>query len=338
MKKILIFAFISALFIGCSSSDDSGGIPAENLFKVDTYAVTNVGYESATVFGTFGPQFQTSVSGYGICYGLSANPTIAGNHTVESNFDAVSGTFSSNLPSLFQNTTYYVRAYGTTTDGTVYGDQLTFSTSGQLYTNAGAVVDGDGNSYTSIVINGKQWMKENLNVSKYRNGDIIPEVTDIEQWDTLTTGAWCYYANDTANGTVYGKLYNWYAVNDPRGLAPNGWHIPTDPEWTSLTAFLGGASVAGSKMKDTGSLWTANSPAATNQSGFSATPGGFGYITLTYSPPDQPFQGVGAAAYWWSSTSSSATTAYSVDVRGGNAVGRSSVRKKAGISVRCVKN
>ena len=338
MKKILIFTLISVIFISCSSnSDSSGGIP-ENLFNVETYTVNNIGHQSATVFGTFGPSFLSEVSAYGICYGLSPNPTITDMHTTATNFDAVSGTFSSNLSPLSQNTTYYVRAYGTKGSETFYGDQITFTTLSQLFTNAGAVNDVDGNTYSSITINSKQWMKENLNVSKYRNGDVIPEVTDITQWDDLTTGAWCYYANDTANGTTYGKLYNWYAVNDPRGLAPAGWHIPTDQEWTSLTTFLGGASVAGSKMRDTGGLWSASGQPATNQAGFSALPGGYSYLTLTYTPADQPFKSLGEVAYWWSATSSNTNTAYSVNVSLTNLLTRSSIRNKTAISVRCVKN
>jgi len=98
------------------------------------------------------------------------------------------------------------------------------------------------------------WTTKNLDVATYRNGDAIPQVQDYTAWANLTTGAWCYYANNTANGTTYGKLYNWYAVNDPRGLAPKGYHIPTDKEWTMLTDYLGGESVANSKMKST-SRW-----------------------------------------------------------------------------------
>ena len=181
-------------------------------------------------------------------------------------------------------------------------------------------------------------MKENLNVSKYKNGDIIPEVTDTTQWDDLTTGAWCYYANDTANGTTYGKLYNWYAVNDPRGLAPAGWHIPTDQEWTSLTTFLGGTSEAGSKMRGLGAQWSTTAAAATNQSGFSALPAGYSYLTLTYTPAGQSFKSLGEVAYWWSATSSNTNTAYSVNVSLTNLVTRSAIRNKTAISVRCVKN
>ena len=132
-----------------------------------------------------------------------------------------------------------------------------------------------------VSIGSQIWMTKNLNVSRYRNGDPIPQVTNITQWASLTTGAWCYYDNDPANGRIYGKLYNWYAVNDPRGLTPIGWHVASDAEWTTLTAFLGFADVAGGKMKATGtleagtSLWKSPNASATHSSGFSALPGGY---------------------------------------------------------------
>jgi uncharacterized protein (TIGR02145 family) len=337
MKNFIALTFFCALLVACSSNDDSNGGVIQNTFKVKTSSVTNVGHQSAKVFGTFGSSFLTTVSAYGICYSTSANPSISGPHTIESNYDIEKGTFSSDL-SLSQNTTYYVKAYATTSGGTFYGDELTFTSLNQLYTNGGGVIDTDGNSYSSIVINGKQWMKENLNVSKYRNGDVIPQVTDIAQWDALTTGAWCYYADDTANGTTYGKLYNWYAVNDPRGLAPIGWHIPTDTEWSSLITFLGGYNVAGPKLKNPVPLWSNLTQGATNQSGFSALPSGYSYLTLTYTPADQPFKRLGEVAYWWSATASSTSTAYSYNIDLGNSATRSSIRNKTGISVRCIKN
>jgi len=110
----------------------------------------------------------------------------------------------------------------------------------------------------SVKIGNQVWMSTNLNVDIYRNGDIIPQVTDPTAWAELTTGAWCYYNNDSLKGAIYGKLYNWYAVNDPRGLAPKGWHIPTDEEWITLVNSLGGDTVAGGKMKSTGTWWSAS--------------------------------------------------------------------------------
>src|SRR4030095_15485991 len=108
---------------------------------------------------------------------------------------------------------------------------------------AGHLAHGDLQGDCSAVLTticDQDWMVKNLDVTTYRNGDIIPEVTDPTVWAALTTGAWCYYENNSTNGTTYGKLYNWYAVNDPRGLAPTGWHVPTDAEWTTLSTCLGG--------------------------------------------------------------------------------------------------
>jgi uncharacterized protein (TIGR02145 family) len=101
----------------------------------------------------------------------------------------------------------------------------------------------------TVTIGSQVWASKNLNVSTYRNGEIIPHVQDQNAWAKLTTGAWCYYDNDPSNEAKYGKLYNWYAVNDPRGLAPVGFHIPTHEEWLTLTDYLGGEALAGGKMK-----------------------------------------------------------------------------------------
>ena len=122
------------------------------------------------------------------------------------------------------------------------------------------VTDVDGNIYNSVIIGAQEWMKTNLNVSKYLDGTIIPQVTDVNAWASLTTGAWCYPNNDNASGIIYGKLYNWYAIMgiyDAASLAnplvrkqfaPTGWHVPSDSEWTILGDYLGGDSVAGGKM------------------------------------------------------------------------------------------
>lgn len=125
-----------------------------------------------------------------------------------------------------------------------------------------------------VSIGTQVWMIKNLSTTKYRNGDVIPQVTDPVQWSTLTTGAWCYYENNPANEAIYGKLYNWYAVNDLRGLAPVGWHIPTQSEYQTLQSCLGGGAVAGGKMK-TLSLWAAPNAGADNSSGFTAYPAGY---------------------------------------------------------------
>lgn len=107
-----------------------------------------------------------------------------------------------------------------------------------------------------------------MSVSKYNNGDIIPEVTDPNTWSSLTTGAWCHYNNDPANDAVYGKLYNWYAINDPRGLAEPGWHVPDRTEWLNLINALGDYMVAGGKLKESGvNYWKLRNTAANNSTG-----------------------------------------------------------------------
>jgi uncharacterized protein (TIGR02145 family) len=196
----------------------------------------------------------------------------------------------------------------------------------------GNITDIDGNVYPSITIGTQCWLQKNLDVATYRNGDIIPQVTDPIAWAALTTGAWCYYENNTANGTVYGKLYNSYAVNDPRGLAPAGYHIPTDAEWTTLTTFLGGVGIAGNKMKAT-TLWQPYSGITnTNTSGFTGLPGGF-------RPSNGTFLDVGYSGFWWSSSENDSLNGivlYLQYYKGNAVMGKSF--KINGYSVRCLKD
>ena len=183
----------------------------------------------------------------------------------------------------------------------------------------------------SVTIGSQVWTNRNLDVTTYRNGDVIPEVTDLTTWKNLTTGAWCYYSNDAANGTTYGKLYNWYAVNDSRGLAPAGWHVPTDAEWTALGTSLGGNSVAGGKMKTT-DRWNSPNTSATNSSGFNGLPGGF-------RNSNGGFEGVGIDGYWWSASQYNDSDAWFRDL--GHLDGKLesySYTKKAGFLVRLVKD
>ena len=185
----------------------------------------------------------------------------------------------------------------------------------------------------AIAIGTQQWMRENLDVLTYRNGDIIPQVTDPTAWAALTTGAWCYYNNDPLNGAIYGKLYNWYAFNDPRGLAPVGWHIPTEAEWTTLSTTLGGDAVAGGKMKVAGTTrWTYPNTGADNSSGFAGLPGGFRYYGGAFST-------VGSNGYWWSSAEYSASSAFYrfLDYNFGS-ITRSAFSKQGGFSVRCLRD
>ena len=178
-----------------------------------------------------------------------------------------------------------------------------------------------------VTIGTQVWTSQNLDVSTYRNGDVIPQVQDHQAWKRIATGAWCYYNNDASNGTKYGKLYNWYAVNDPRGLAPAGFHIPSDAEWKILTDYLGGTAAAGTKMKSsTGWLLNGNS---TNSSGFAGFPGGAG--------EKGSFSSIGTYGYWWSATEFGSEDAWyrCLNYQNGN-VYSFSYSKRNAFSIRCL--
>jgi uncharacterized protein (TIGR02145 family) len=197
------------------------------------------------------------------------------------------------------------------------------------------VTDIDGQVYKTTIINKHSWMAENLNVSHFRNGDIVPQATTREEWYQSGKDhkpAWCYYDNDSDNEETYGKLYNWYALTDARGLVPKGWHVPTDPEWTVLTTFLGKEhDIAAPKMKAT-SGWNDNGNGS-NETGFTALPGGYcndiGY-----------FANMGSSGRWWTSTSFSdgAFGWYGFLYSGSSKVIRYYTNVAAGISVRCIKD
>ena len=190
---------------------------------------------------------------------------------------------------------------------------------------------------SSVKIGEQVWQAENLNVDRFRNGDEIPQVRSAAEWAAAGERgepAWCYYQNDAENGKIYGKLYNWYAVNDARGLAPKGWHIPTDEEWTFLTDYLGGEEVAGGKMKTTGTTyWESPNEAATNESGFSALPGG-------YRDFDGGFDDFRSYAFFWSATegASDGNAWYRYLFNYNGPVGGFINSKSVGASIRCLRD
>jgi uncharacterized protein (TIGR02145 family) len=197
------------------------------------------------------------------------------------------------------------------------------------------VTDIDGNLYHGVTIGTQVWMLENLKVTKYRNGDAIQNASDTADWKYLTTGAYCWYNNDITKKETYGALYNWFTMNDERGLAPTGWHIPTDAEWTTLITYLGGSTVAGAKMKESGtSHWSAYNTNGTNSSGFTALPGGL-------RSDLGAFDGFTNYADFWSATEDAPTPIYGwtreINSMDPNAF-RYIATKNCGLSVRCVKD
>lgn len=186
---------------------------------------------------------------------------------------------------------------------------------------------------SDVTIGGQIWMAENLNADKFRNGDPIPQAKTESEWKAYSQAreaAWCYYDKKDENGTTYGKLYNWYAVNDARGLAPLGYHIPTDAEWKMLIDFLGGHEISGPKLKSTEG-WDSNKN-GTNSSGFSGLPGGSCYFNGT-------FVDIGKSGYWWSATDNGSANAWFCTFPYGDGlVSRNSGSKGKGLSVRCLKD
>jgi uncharacterized protein (TIGR02145 family) len=197
----------------------------------------------------------------------------------------------------------------------------------------GTVKDVDGNTYNTIKIGKQWWMAENLKVTKYNNGDAIFEEKNPDKWTVLTKGASCYYDNDLEKLAVYGRLYNWFALKDTRGLAPKGWHIPTDEEWSELYEYLGGAGIAGGKLKEKGTAhWSSPNMGATDILDFKALPGGCRYKEGTY-------MSLMNSGFWWSSSiNSNDNIGYfslrynypTIDWHGFDAEG--------GCSIRCVKD
>ncbi len=188
------------------------------------------------------------------------------------------------------------------------------------------VTDIDGNVYRSVQIGRQVWMAENLRTTRYRNGDAIPYARRDRAWTTKTVGMRCTYEHDDALADRYGQLYNFFAVQDERGLCPSGWHVPSDAEWTALTDALGGEAFAGKKMKST--AW-----GGTNSSGFSALPGGY------RNDLDGFFFNVGYG-FWWSSSANGTDYAWFRLLYSdyGDVLRYSDYGQRAGFSVRCVRD
>lgn len=203
----------------------------------------------------------------------------------------------------------------------------------------GTMTDQDGNVYKTVTIGTQTWMAENLRTTKYNDGTSIPHVTNNHEWSVLSfdeTGAYCNYNNTTNLDTIvtYGRLYNWYAVNTGK-LAPKGWHVPTEAEWIQLTTYLGGQGDAGGKLKEVGTThWLSPNIGATNETGFTALPGGL----RSYNGK---FYGIGFDGYWWCAAEDNALDARSIEmynVNGHVYRGSNNYLGDDGRSVRCVKD
>jgi uncharacterized protein (TIGR02145 family) len=310
-----------------SYSNELSLVTLDGLPNLETQPISLITTTSASSGGIINNTGSGLITVKGVVWSTSTNPTI--DLLTKTNEGTGLNNFNSTITGLSANTIYYLRAYATNNYGTAYGNQVSFITNSQA-------TDIDGNLYELVMICNQKWTKTNLNVTRYRNGDIIPQVTDPTQWQTLTTGAWCYYENLSSNGITYGKLYNWYAVTDSRGLAPIGFHIPTETEWDTMLLCLGDTGVAGGKMKEIGTThWSNPNTEATNSSGFTGLPAG------SRSGNSGGFGTIGNNTTWWgvSESTSNPNYAFTCGLQFNYEFASRNIHpKNYGFSVRCIKD
>jgi uncharacterized protein (TIGR02145 family) len=332
LSGLILLSALIFFITGCSKKGEDPPVPEPTIPVLSTTKVTAISQTSATSGGSITSDGGATVTSRGICWNSTKIPEIADPHTSDG---TGSGLFVSQMTGLTPNTRYYLRAYATNSKGTAYGNLESFETLKVIFDS---VTDIDGNIYHVVPIGGKKWLRENLQVTHYRNGDAIPNVTLDTQWKILTDGGYCVYDNLAVNGSTYGNLYNWHALSDSRGLCPTGWHVPSESEWTELGDSLGGTITAGGKLKSTGTieqgtgLWYTPNTDATNSSGFTGLPAGYRINYGTY-------YSIGNVAYFWSSSEYSADKAWLYILDANNAeLGWYFDFKTNGFSVRCCKD
>ena len=306
--------------LNCSSATNNGTLNATTTASGVTSVISYTGGNG----GSHNGQVVTSSGVTGLTATLQAGTFANGNGSLTytiTGTPAASGTASFAL-NIGGKTCTVTRTVAIAPPTSGYGSNIT---------------DIEGNSYKTVYIGTQQWMGENLKTANYNDGTTIPNITDNTQWQNNTTGAWAYYNNDAVNNAKYGKLYNWYAVskttNGNKNICPTGWHVPTDAEWTVLTEYLGGASVAGGKLKEVGTTnWNSPNTGSTNTSLFTGLPGGYRYVNGYYV-------NIGYYGNWWSSTEDGTGNAWFrvLSNVNGNAY-RNSNNKENGFSVRCLRD
>ncbi len=346
--KLIIIVAVANLITACNKDEIASSKVSQPT--VTTAEILDITKDSAVSGGEVIDDGGAEITARGVTWSRSENPIILDSKTMDGRG---AGTFRSNLTGLQPNKIYYVRSYAINRHGTGYGNQVSFRTAGWDH-ETGTVTDIDGNEYQTVKIGDQWWMAENLKVSKYRNGDDIPDIDNFIEWRSLSTGAWSNYNNDSYHDETYGKLYNWYTVDDERGLCPAGWHVPGDEAWKQLEMYLGmlqeesdkishsRGTDEGDKMKSIRTEpdphprwdkpWEYSYVEATDESGFSGLPGG---IRQHYGH----FRNIGRDGNWWSSTEFSDNDAwYRAMYFNHRWVSRSSYDKRSGYSVRCLRD
>lgn len=339
--QILALAYV-LLSTVLQSCEDPGELPQVSTIPVDMIART-----SAVVGGTILDEGSDSITDKGFCWSLEVEPDLS-DHTSENIWpdDDIEWMMRGLLP----NTTYFVRAYATNSLGTVYGNEESFNTKPAdaitLFNpdlSYDSIQDIEGNIYKTIVIGEQEWMAENLKTTKFSDGEAIPFIAMFSENDLpLSPGYSWYENNEVVFKDIYGAYYNWYAINTGK-VCPSGWHIPSDEEWKVLELYLGMSreeadamgyrgSMEGAKLKESGTYnWVVGSEPGSNQSGFTALPGG------------SALRSEGNVGLWWTATPFGMDPVYSwIFCRllywDGSYIVRSEIFKGSFISVRCVKD
>lgn len=314
--------------------------------ELSTIAARNVSLDSADIFSNIKIEQMLILEDIGVIWSAGSIPenllqpnvlpeelidlTPEASHITKAKDVTGSGNFNTQLKNLFDNTTYFARAFSVGDTAVVYGNEISFKT-------AELVVDADEYIYPGITIGEQVWLAKNLRTSVFSNGDPIPQVTDEEAWielGNLGEGGYVFFENQNLNIYPKGKLYNWYAVNDSRNICPEGWHVPSKEDWEILINFLNNQtdSIAGGRMKAIGSeFWGNTNTGAVNEPGFFAIPSG-------KRGEDGAFE-LANQAWWWSVSETGETTAtvYSV-TNNSEKVFERSRPKSFGMAVRCVKD
>jgi uncharacterized protein (TIGR02145 family) len=332
--KMLIFIVLLGMLIVVSSCKKEKELILSQP-GVNTWYAVNVSQTWATLEGAVNATNQSTIVSF------EYDMTTSYGHSINATPDTIKGStytdVSAYVTGLRAKTLYHFRVKAVNSMGTTYGRDTTFTTPGtggnKIIFNPDliydSVSDNIGNTYKTVQIGTQTWMAENLKTTKYNDGSAIPLVANGVAWSVLSTPGCCWYTNDSVS---YGAMYNWYAVNTDK-LCPSGWHVPSDIEWTILTSYLGGQSIAANELKETGiTHWQSPNAGGTNESGFTALPGGF----RNY---DGSFTSLRKDGYWWSSTESSTAYAYyRVLFYDSSNSEKDDSDKKDGFSVRCLKD
>ncbi len=350
MKKFYILSVAGILILfstGCKKFE----LVTKTIYTPSE--ISNITYNSVNV-STEILEVGDNLKTYGYCYGTGNMPTVEDDKTIYAGENAKTGIFTEQITELIPNTSYYVRVYSEE-------DEIRYSKTVQTFTTAPTTVtDYDGNSYNTVVIGNQVWMAENLKVTHYADGTEIPFISNNADWADLEDDdkGYCWYDdNESAYKNTYGALYTWAAAmgdnavssdtnpSGVQGVCPDDWHLPSDAEWKELEMELGMTQAQadatnwrgtdeGGKMKEAGTThWDNPNTDATNESGFTALPGGYRH----YDHGD--FGGLGSNGYFWSATEYDATyTWYRRLLYDYSDVNRGSSNKSYGFSVRCLRD